>query len=116
MDYYKHIYIYIYIFGFDHGLRVPSRKYETLIYDTIKKLIKYVSNFSRMLDVFKMCFCVVGVFCIINCYFKVFIGFVIIFCIYEEILKVFVKHFRKMSQSENNSRTICRFVIGSDCL
>ena len=53
--------------------------------------------------------CIVGVFCIINCYFNAFIRLSVVFCIYEEILKICFHIFGKMSRSVSNFRTECFF-------
>ena len=47
---------------------------------------------------FEVNFCIVGVFCIINCYFNAFIGLCVFFFIYEHILKICFCILYKMSQ------------------
>ena len=42
----------------------------------------------KKVDWTEVYFCIVDVFCIINCFFKEFIGFVDILCIYEYIYKM----------------------------
>ena len=86
--------------------------YGNLIYD------KIIFEFYKMFEFVgfvEMYFCILGVLCIINCYFLMRFSDSVSFTVYMNIFQNIFLTILKMSRSVNNSRTNYLFVMFCIC-